>query len=41
MASQALQTWSYQQQVLYNQRQILNRPVATTCTYIGNVVQCF
>lgn len=43
IATQALQTWAYQQQVLYNQQRLLNattRPITTNCHYIGNSLQC-
>ena len=50
IAAQALQTWAYQQQVLYNQQQIINAvnasrvtamPTAMTCRFIGNMIHCF
>ena len=43
LAAQALQTWAYQQQVLYNQQQLLNaatRPITMNCRYVGNSLQC-
>lgn len=43
IAAQALQAWAYQQQVLYNQQQLLNaatRPITTNCRYIGNSLHC-
>jgi hypothetical protein len=52
LAAQALQAWGYQQQVLYNQQQLINatvlnntlnsttRPVTMNCVYSGNMVSC-
>lgn len=43
LAAQALQTWAYQQQVLYNQQRLINattRPTTMNCRYIGNLLHC-
>jgi hypothetical protein len=42
-ASQSLQNWLYQQQVLLNQQQAINsmnRPRITNCQYFGNQIRC-
>ena len=43
IAAQLLQTWAYQQQVLYNQQRLINntmRPITTNCQYIGSTLHC-
>ena len=43
LAAQALQAWSYQQQVLNNQQQLLKattRPRTMNCYYIGTLLHC-
>jgi hypothetical protein len=42
-AAAAIQQWSYQQQVLANQRAAINavnRPVITNCNYVGTTASC-
>ena len=42
-AAAALQQWSYQQQVLANQRaavNAMNAPKTINCQYVGNTAQC-
>lgn len=39
-ASQALTQWSAQQQLLYQQQQMMGRPMLTNCRYAGTFLNC-
>ena len=42
-AAAAMQQWSYQQQLLLQNQQLINsvnRPIMTNCNYIGNSINC-